>query len=344
MIDIFTGGQGGDEGKGDAIRYVAGKLGYTVVLKVGGCQAGHSTWYKGRKFGLKTVPCAFAVEGVELRIPSGAYIRTDWFLREVEETGVGGRIKVDPYCAIVTQAHTDEENADNNMKGIGSVGTGVGKCLRDRVERKPNFVFAKDVPELKHFITDVTGEIHGRLKKGEDIGVEGTQGRKLDLLHGEYPYVTSRSVISPQFLAEIGAGPRFVRDVYTVFKPYESRVGPGPLKGELTDEEVLKKYRQLGGEVGTVSKRPRRIGAFDFEAAIRTIMLNSTTRLVLTHMDMLEGFDKDHTKYTGEAKRFLDDFIDHLEGIYGVDGEPYPKLALMKTGPMPEDIIDFDLL
>jgi len=342
MIDIIVGGQGGDEGKGDFVRYLADSGKYEFCIKVGAPQAGHSTYVNGVKFGLSSVPCAFTNPKVALYLAAGSYIipfsslpKLPKFLEEVEKTGTIDRIKVDNYCGIITEAHTIEERADANLKGVGTVGTGAGKSLRDRVERKEGYLFAKDIPELKHFLADVASEIQARLEKGEHGLIEGTQGFRLSLLHSrEFPDVTARDTTASTFAGEAGIGPTQVRDVYCVFKPYFTRVARGPMINEIKDEEKLKRYWQDGGETGTVSGRKRRIGEFDWEGANLAIKINGTTKLALTHLDMLDGFDKDLEKLTGEAKEFLEKFLE-LEKIY-----PYPKLAIVKYGPLPEDIVD----
>ena len=69
-----------------------------------------------------------------------------------------------------------------------------------------------------------------------------------------------------------------------VFKSYVTRVGPGPLRGELTPEEASR----LGWvEYGTVTGRPRRVAPFDPELARRAVVLNSATAAAITKVDAL---------------------------------------------------------
>jgi adenylosuccinate synthase len=336
MIDIIVGGQGGDEGKGDITRYLAEKGEYSFAAKVGGPNAGHSTYVDGKKLSLRTVPCAFTNPLIQLYIPAGSYINPDWFLAEVEKTGCKNRIFVDHYTPLITQAHLEEERANTElMKGIGSVGTGLGMAVRDRVMRKKDLKFAKDDERLSSYCTDIAYLIHLGLKNHENGLIEGTQGFKLDLIHsGEYPFTTSRSTIASSFAGEAGVGPKEVRDVWVIYKPYETRVGPGPLTNEIFDEKLLEKYHTAGGEIGSVSGRLRRAGKFDAYKAVVANRFNGATKLAITHLDMLDGFDKDFTKLTGEAKEFIEIFK-NLELTY-----PYPKLGLIKTGPLFEDIVD----
>jgi adenylosuccinate synthase len=72
----------------------------------------------------------------------------------------------------------------------------------------------------------------------------------------------------------VGIGPKKVGDVIVVFKSYVTRVGAGPLEGELTLEEAV---RRGWVEYGTVTGRPRRVAPFNIELARRAVMLNSAT-------------------------------------------------------------------
>jgi len=73
------------------------------------------------------------------------------------------------------------------MKSVGSVGSGVGPCRRDKIMRVQGFQLARDVPELKPFLSDAVEEVYSTLEKKENILLEGDHGFKLSLIHGEYP-------------------------------------------------------------------------------------------------------------------------------------------------------------
>ena len=166
--------------------------------------------------------------------------------------------------------------------------------------------------------------------------LEGTQGIKLSLLHGEYPFVTSRDTTASTFLGEAGLGPKSVRDVYVVFKPYITRVGPGPLEKEISDEKELEIYHTKGHEIGSVSKRLRRVGEFEKRSASRAIMINNCTKIAITHIDMFPGNDrvKKEEDFTPQAKQFLADLRTLSAEVY-----PHPKIALISTGPDMEDTL-----
>ena len=336
MIDIVCGGQAGDEGKGKISAYLSYKGNYDYCVRVGGPNAGHTVVKDGKSYTLKNIPSGFLNPKTKLVLGAGAYTKTEWLLEEVKLTGTRDRLIIDPYAVLISDEQTaSEKNASHFMQHIGSVGTGLGQAVRDRIERR-DIKFAKDEPLLKDFIQDVPELLNGCLDKGGEILLEGTQGIKLSLLHGEYPFVTSRDTTASTFLGEAGLGPKSVRDVYVVFKPYITRVGPGPLERELTDEKQLEVYHTKGHEVGSVSKRLRRIGAFESRSAARAIMINNCTKIAITHIDMFPGNDrvKKYEDFSPEAKTFLDNLKALCARTY-----PHPEIALISTGPDMEDTL-----
>lgn len=336
MIDIVCGGQAGDEGKGKISAYLSYKGSYAYCVRVGGPNAGHTVVQNGTSYTLKNIPSGFLNPATKLVLGAGAYTKTEWLLKELEVTGTAERLIIDPHAVLITEEETArEQGAAHFMNHIGSVGTGLGQAVKDRIERR-SVKFAKDEPLLKEFIQDVPELLNKALDRGEDILLEGTQGIKLSLLHGEYPFVTSRDTTAATFLGEAGLGPKSVRDVYVVFKPYITRVGPGPLECEMTDEKELELYHTKGHEIGSVSKRLRRIGAFEKTSASRAIMINNCTKIAITHIDMFAGNDrvKKYEDFTPEAKAFLESLKALSKEVY-----PHPEIALISTGPDMEDTL-----
>lgn len=336
MIDIVCGGQAGDEGKGKISAYLSYKGDYDFCVRVGGPNAGHTVVQNGKSYTLKNIPSGFLNPKTKLVLGAGAYTKTQWLLEELKVTGTADRLIVDPYAVLISDEQTaTERGAAHFMQHIGSVGTGLGQAVRERIERR-DIKFAKDEPLLKDFIQDVPEILNRSLDRGGQILLEGTQGIKLSLLHGEYPFVTSRDTTASTFLGEAGLGPKSVRDVYVVFKPYITRVGPGPLEKEITDEEQLRLYHTKGHEIGSVSKRLRRIGEFEIKSAARAIMINNCTKIAITHMDMFEGNDriKAEKDFTPQAKAFLAQLRQLCAEVY-----PHPQIALVSTGPDMEDTL-----
>ncbi|MBU2530241.1 MAG: adenylosuccinate synthetase [Elusimicrobia bacterium] len=335
-VDIVVGGQVGDEGKGKISAYLAYKNNFDYCVKVGGPNAGHTVFFEDKIFALKNIPAGFVNKKTKLVLVSGTYIITDWLLREMKETNSESRIIIDPNAVIIEPRQMEaERNNERMMKTIGSVGTGLGEAVRERIDRK-KIKFAKNEPRLNKFIKDVPSLLNKELAKNKQILLEGTQGIKLSLLHGDYPYVTSRDTTASTFLAESGLGPKYVRDVYAIFKPYTTRTGPGPIKDEIKKKEDLHNHHTKGREVGSVSGRFRRIGAFETETAIKTICVNSATKLVITHIDILSGGEdvKKLKDFKGKAKQFITK-MNTLSKVY-----PYPTLSIISYGPGLFDVID----
>lgn len=335
-VDIIVGGQAGDEGKGKICAYLARKNDYRYAVKVGGPNAGHTVFYQGRIYALRSIPAGFVNKKTKLVLGAGTYLITDWLLKEMEDTRAADRLIIDPNAVVIQPRQTALERGDERMmKSIGSVGTGLGAAVKERIERR-KLRFAKDEPRLKRFIKDVPELLNGALRKGDKVLLEGTQGMKLSLLHGEYPFVTSRDTTASTFLAEAGLGPKYVRDVYAVFKPYVSRVGPGPLDKEIKDPERLAVHHTKGRERGSVSGRLRRIGDFEERSAFRSVAINSATRLAVTHIDLCEGGSSPSglSDIKGPALAFLNR-IARLSKIY-----PYPELSLISYGPGLLDVLD----
>jgi len=335
-VDIVAGGQGGDEEKGKICAYLAHEGDYRYAVKVGGPNAGHTVFHKGKIYALKSIPAGFVNPRTKLVLGAGTYIITDWLLKEIALTGTAGRIIIDPNAVVIEPRQTAAERRDARMmKSIGSVGTGLGTAVRERIDRK-KIKFAKDEPRLRRWVRPVPELLNKALSAGDGVIVEGTQGMKLSLLHGEYPYVTSRDTTASTFLAEAGLGPKYVRDVYAIFKPYVSRVGPGPLAAEIKDKSKLNIHHTKGREVGSVSGRLRRIGAFEYDLARRAVAINSATRLAITHIDLYQGADNPRrlADIKGEAAAFLKK-IGELSRVY-----PYPKLSIVSYGPGLMDVLD----
>ena len=335
-VDIVVGGQGGDEGKGKICAFLAVKKNYDYSIRVGGPNAGHTIFFKDKIYTLKTMPGAFVNKRTKLVLGAGTYIITDWLEKEIKLTGTENRLVIAPHAVIIEPRHTAAERGDARMMGkIGSVGTGLGAAVRDRVDRK-KLRFAKDEPRLKKYVKDVPGLLNKALAKGSRMLLEGTQGMKLSNLHGEYPFVTSRDTTASTFMGEAGLGPKYAGEVYAIFKPYVTRVGPGMVANEIKDLKVLSRYHTAGREVGSVSGRLRRVGAFDMDVARQTVSINSATRLAITHIDLLEGADVSRgiKSFTGEAKKFLST-LEKVCAVY-----PYPKVELISYGPGLNEVLE----
>jgi len=131
-----------------------------------------------------------------------------------------------------------------------------------------------------------------RMESGENVMFEGAQGTSIDIDHGIYPYVTSSNSSAGGACTGTGLGPTTIGDgeVVGVVKAYLSRVGTGPLPTEL-EGETAEYIRDEGGEYGTVTGRPRRVGWLDVPMLRHAARVNGFTGIVVNHVDVLAGLD-----------------------------------------------------
>jgi len=105
---------------------------------------------------------------------------------------------------------------------------------------------------------------------------------------GIYPYGTSSNPTSGGASTGSGIAPNKIGEVIGVIKAYTSRVGEGPLPTEITGD-IAKRIRDKGGEYGTTTGRPRRIGWIDLVALRHAHEVNGFTGLAFTRIDTLAG-------------------------------------------------------
>ncbi len=312
-IHVVVGGFFGDEGKGKIVAFFSTKYKPTAAVRTGATNAGHTVVHNGVKWKLRAVPSAFVSKKTKLYIARGALIHLGVFFSEVEKLGVRNRVKVDYATGVILDEHIEREKKDNYLaREIGSTCTGVGIAMSDRVLRKLRL--AKEYQELESFLTDTQAEVLEILESGGTVLVEATQGYWLSLYHGTYPYTTSRDTTASAALSEIGLGPRATSRVTVVFKAYVTRVGGGPLPGELPVEEAEK----LGWiEYGTVTGRPRRVAPFNIELAVRAVRANTATDIAITKLDKV--FPETYcTRRWGDLPSTAKKWIEEVEEKLGV--------------------------
>ena len=143
------------------------------------------------------------------------------------------------------------------------------------------------------------GEFLSNKHAGDDeLLFEGAQGTSIDIDHGIYPYVTSSNPTAGGAAVGSGVAPTVIGqgEVVGIVKAYLSRVGTGPLPTELdgtdSEEELADFIREKGGEFGTVTGRPRRIGWLDMPMLRHASRANGFTGIAVNHIDVLAGLDE----------------------------------------------------
>ncbi|HEU0016137.1 MAG TPA: adenylosuccinate synthase [Longimicrobium sp.] len=179
----------------------------------------------------------------------------------------------------------------------------------ERVEADALIDEAASIRERLLALSVDTGRvIHDALKAGQRVLLEGAQGALLDVDHGTYPYVTSSNTTAGGAGLGVGIGPTMVDDVVGVVKAYTTRVGEGPLPTEFPSP-LQEQVRELGGEFGATTGRPRRCGWFDAVVVRYAARVNGLTGLAVTKMDVLDTLPELQiaVSYRAEGQE-LDDF------------------------------------
>ena len=141
------------------------------------------------------------------------------------------------------------------------------------------------------FVADTCQLLNKAIAQGEPVMFEGAQGTMLDIDHGTYPFVTSSSATSGGAVTGTGVPPTAITTVIGVTKAYCTRVGGGPFPTELHDD-LGEAIRQKGNEFGAVTGRPRRTGWIDLPLLRYSNMINGTSWLVVTKLDVLDELEE----------------------------------------------------
>lgn len=326
---VIVGAFWGDEGKGKIISYLALNDKLDFCVRTGSVNAAHTVWLDGNKYALHMVPAAFIQPKCRLLIAAGANVHVAQFLKEMELTKVDDqRIGIDNMASIIEEKHSIQDKASAINKGIGTTGWGVGPAVEERARRTAKL--AKEIPELKPYIADTVTEINNAIDAGKKVLLEGTQGFMLSLYHGTYPYVTSRDTGAAAICSEAGVGPTRVDNVLIVYKAFITRVGAGPMPGEISMEEAKKRG---WFETAAGTGRNRRSAPFNFDLAKKNAKINGATQAAMTKLDCMFPDCRSVRKFdvlSEDAKQF----IQKVEKRTGV------PIVLIGTGPDALDIID----
>jgi adenylosuccinate synthase len=142
---------------------------------------------------------------------------------------------------------------------------------------------------LSRYAGDASLWLHRANRLGKSLLFEGAQGTMLDVDHGTYPFVTSSNTVAANAATGSGVGPTCIDTVIGISKAYSTRVGGGPYPTELKDA-TGDRLRQIGGEYGATTGRPRRTGWFDAVALRYAARVNGLDGMAITKLDVLSGF------------------------------------------------------
>jgi len=188
-------------------------------------------------------------------------------------------------------------------------------------------IFESSLERYRRFRPLVRDVSRFLLRTDRSILFEGAQGTMLDVDMGTYPYVTSSNSSALGLSNGTGLPPKFFADAYMVgvAKAYTTRVGGGPFPTELGGEEG-RRLRELGGEFGSTTGRPRRCGWLDLVALRYAVEVNHFDGIILTKLDVLDSFEEIKVcvgyEYGGERFDHFPASLRVLEGVKPV----YEKL------------------
>ena len=330
LVDVLVGGQYGSEGKGNIADYLAPE--YAVLMRVGGPNAGHKV-YEEPPYTHVSLPCGTRRHNdAQLLIGPGAVIEPTLLLEEIRNCDVEpSRLILDEQAVVICPEDRKWEEK-NLAKEIGSTAQGVGKATARRVTNRFRdervCTLAKDLGsefgELKPYVGSTAERLELAYARGEKILLEGTQGTGLSIFHGSYPSVTSRDTTVSGCLSEAGIGPRRVNRIVLVCRTYPIRVGgaSGDFSKEINWETVSARSgiplkELVSNEVGSRSRKPRRVGEFDWQMLRRACHLNSPTDIALTFVDYLDVRNMDAIRFdqlTPETIKFVED-IEMVTGV-----------------------------
>ncbi len=200
---------------------------------------------------------------------------------------------------------------------------------------------------LAEYVTDVGLYLNAAHKEGKNIMFEAQLGALRDIDFGIVPYTSSSSTIAAY--APIGAGvPNLKLDnSIGIMKAYSSCVGAGPFTCEYFGEKA-EKLRELGGEYGAATGRPRRVGPFDVVASRYGIRCQGADEIALTKLDVLDGYEEIEicTHYLLNGERIdefpFTDVLDECKPVFEkVKGWYCDLTKCRKKEDLPEEALNY---
>lgn len=345
---VVVGAQWGDEGKGKIVDFLA-RDSELIIRFSGGANAGHTIVAGDMTYKLHLIPSGVIYPGKKVLLGAGMVIDPESLfgeLAELESQGVDweGRVFISDRAHLVLPAYRKEdlELEARRLNPIGTTGRGIGvtfahKAHRDGIRIVDIFdekLWNRMPRDYREFLEPfkqrldkmrVNQVVFMEDYRNKKILFEGAQGVLLDLDWGSYPYVSSGYSSAAGASMGGGIGPGKIDRVLGVFKAYSTRVGNGPFPSEFLadrDGDMEDTIRELGREYGVTTGRPRRCGYLDLVALRYACRVSGIDSLVLTHIDVYDGFDEIKVctayMYRGEEITWFPSSTEMLEEIQPV--------------------------
>jgi len=368
--DFFTSGKlsilgdatFGSSGKGKLASFICEHAqNWQFACNAFSAQAGH--WVRlddGREFFYQSLnSCAYLNNKFEKMYlgPDGA-IELPALLREIEQNNIKPKqLGLHPLATIIQdkdmayeRGEVDfdgnrTEHINDGTKKHGSTCHGTAPCRVRKMLRRKDTLLARDVPELKNYLSDVSEEIMTRLDAGQAGLLELAQGFPLSLNHLRFhPFCTNRNVTVSAALDGMFLPPIYAGNVLLNFrtfpirinsnkymtpdgqfliwdeiqqyeregKPYEiykGNSGPWyPDQHELTWEELTKMSDSPKPimEITSVTKLPRRVATWSKICLQEAIKYNRTAGKTFISINFMNYVDATITGKRGGAETLED--------------------------------------
>lgn len=351
MSKLYTivGGQFGSEGKGQIAAFLTKNQNITYGIRIGGPNAGHTAYTKGRPNATKIVarslptPVYFGVAGI---IGAEGLFSLPLLKKELKTayqvTGKRPSLIIDTNAAVITE---EDEIMEADLKGsIGSTGEGVGACTARRIMRRGKVVVGQMSKQVVDFLQGCNADVGITRRTSVFMNdflettdgtllLEGTQGWGLGLYTGGYfPFCTSRESTPQSLWAGTGINPDLSkeRETIMVLRTFPIRVGGN--SGDLPYEVSWEEMKEITGgyiklpEITSVTQKPRRIARFDDYNAMLAMQQCGPDYLALTFLDYVYPELAAETDPT-RIRNVAGPWIDRVEGIRGI------PIKYVSTGP-----------
>ena len=316
-ITTVLGCSWGDEGKSRIIDYLASqtKPNWTIRFH-GGSNAGHTVINQYGKFVFHSIPSGI-FEG-NCYIGPGCVINLKKLVKEIEsleylQVPVRERLRISTRAHIVTPQCIEEDDPSGK---IGSTKQGIGPTYTHKSDRsglrmgdlfEPNWLAERvDSLETLQYLYKYTEEVEDLildvpLNKYDSLLLEGQLGIMRDIDWGDYPYVTSSSLLPGRHI-----GCDYPTKTIGVTKAYVTMVGKGLCQTEM-EWPTQRLIQERGHEYGATTGRSRTCGWLNIPELKYAVNIMKPDSLALTKLDVLTDLKEilvcpNYGKYTG--KRF----------------------------------------
>ena len=331
MIDVLLGLQWGDEGKGKIVDSISGN--YDIVARFGGgCNAGHTLVFNGKKHVLHLIPSGIFHECMNV-IGNGVVIDPINLMLEIttlEKMGIDVKSKllISDKAHITLPWHKDIDKQLEDAKGdkkIGSTLKGIGPTYTSKTAREGHRL--DGIAHLKDYYLAKTmqnwaidNNYDWKQKSYGEFVNAITSLIKYKIINTE-KYLNNALKEGKKILAEGAQGTLldidfgtypFVTSSSTCIGGVMTGLGVPPQSiknvigitkayctrvgsGPFPAEEhgeIGELIRKNGSEFGSTTGRPRRCGWLDLHTLAYSCMINGVTELNLMKLDVLTGLDE----------------------------------------------------